>query len=283
MTDRAPRWHITRTDLADYAAGTLTAPRLWSAEAHLGACATCRHHLAEIAGRDLVDAGWNRLDTALDAPVPGVVERLLVALGVPEHTGRLLAATPALRASWLVAVALTLSLAALLAQAAHPAVFLASTPLLPLIGVAASFGPRIDPTYEVTVVAPIHTFRLLLLRCVAVLSVNTGLAAVASMTMTAYGLTAVGWFLPSLALTVLALVLTPRLGPVRAAAVVGLGWAGLVVATGGLGSVPSALFAPAGQLAIATAAAAAAVTLRRQAARSDTASLFTAPLLRRSR
>jgi hypothetical protein len=267
-------WHLQDPDLVGYSAGVLAAPGVWSVEAHLAGCAQCRGRLATVAGPELVEAGWERIDAELDAPRPGAVERILVALGVPEHTGRLLAATPALRGSWLLAVVVTLASAALLAQVARPVVFLVLTPLLPLSGVAASFGPGIDPTYETTVVAPIHTFRLLLLRCVAVLSVNTLFAAGASLTLTRYGFQAVGWFLPSLALTVLALLLTPRLGSVLAAAVVGLGWAGLVVTTDALFSTRSALFTLVGQSVIALAAVMAALELRRKVAAFDNTRLL---------
>jgi hypothetical protein len=299
MSHRHTAWHIAEAELTAYAAGTLTPPLLWSTEAHLGACPGCRDRLTGLAGLaelpglpagtgligpGVVDAGWERLDAELDAPVPGPVERLLVALAVPEHTARLLAATPALRASWLGAVAVTLALAALLAQVADPVVFLVLTPLLPLLGVAASFGPGTDPTYEVTIVAPINSLRLLLLRCVAVLAVNTALAGVASLTMADQGLAVVGWFLPSLALTVLALLLTPRLGAMGAALAVGLGWAVLVVATDGLSAGGSAVFTGAGQLAVAATAALAAMALRRQVTAFDTTRRFTPPtLLRRHR
>jgi hypothetical protein len=262
-------WHLTDPDLSGYVAGALPAPGVWSVEAHLTACPDCRERLATVAGPELVDAGWARLDAEIDAPRPGVFERMLVAVGVPEHTGRLLAATPALRGAWLTAVAVTLILAALLAQLAGPILFLSLTPLLPLLGVAVSFGPGIDATYEITVVAPIHTFRLLLLRCVAVLSTNSVLAAAASLTMTSYGLRIVGWFLPSLALTILTLVLIPRLGSIPAAAVVGLGWVSLVLTTGALNAPDPALFTLTGQSVAAAAAVVATLALRRQVTAFD--------------
>lgn len=37
---------------------------------------------------------------------------------------------------------------------ATPILFLALAPLLPLAGVALSYGPAIDPTYEMAVVSP---------------------------------------------------------------------------------------------------------------------------------
>jgi hypothetical protein len=256
-------WHVSDDELRRYADLALAPPLLWSTEAHLAACAPCRDRLTVAVGPRQADTGWERLAAELDAPTPGPIERLLTRVGVPEHTARLLAATPVLRLSWLGAVAVTLALTALLAHLAHPAVFLAVAPLLPVAGVALSFGPRVDPTYEISVVAPMHTFRLLLLRCVAVVSTTTGLSAAASLALPEFGLAAVGWFLPALALTTLSLALTPRFGPVLAAVAVGVGWGVLVTTTWGAGSTGSAVFVPAGQLALAFTGGLAALTVVR--------------------
>ncbi|MEV4509463.1 hypothetical protein AB0K00_10950 [Dactylosporangium sp. NPDC049525] len=274
---RSAVWHLQDSDLHAYAGGGLAGPLLWSVEAHLGACDGCRARLTAAADPRLVDDGWARVDAALDAPVPGPVERLLMALGVPDHTARLLAATPALHLSWLVAVALTLATTATIARLADPVVFLAAAPLLPLAGVAASFGPGIDPTYEMALVAPMQSFRLLLLRCVAVVSANTVLCALASLALPGAGLGAAGWFLPSLALTVLTLLLAPRFGTVAAACAVGAGWACLVLAATG------ALFTVAGQSGTAIAVLLATAVLARRASAFDTSRLFPRATPRRFR
>ncbi|MEK8104346.1 hypothetical protein NKG94_02795 [Micromonospora sp. M12] len=133
-------------------------------------------------------------------------------------------------------------------------------PLLPLVAVATSFARGIDPTYEIAVVAPVRSFRLLLLRCLAVLSATTALSAVASLFIYEYGLRATGWFLPSLALTALSLLLSTRLGAAPAAVVVGVGWAVVVTATVG----DRLVFTLAGQLGAAVVGAIAAVALSRQ-------------------
>jgi hypothetical protein len=254
-------------ELRRYAGGGLTAPWLWSAEAHLALCPECRDRLADTVDPDLVPAGWARLDAELDAPRRGPVEAMLVRLGVREHTARLLAATPALRVSWLAAIALTLALSATAANVARamevPILLLAVAPLLPLLGVAVSFGPGVDPTYELALVAPSETFRLLLLRCAAVLTTTTVLSVAASLALPAYGLVVLGWLLPALALTLLSLALTPRLGPVAAAALVGVGWAVLLVSTVRWRTGESPLFTPTGQLVLATGAAVAAAAVRK--------------------
>jgi hypothetical protein len=178
---------------------------------------------------------------------------------------------PALRLSWLAAVALTLALTAVVARVADPLAFLVIAPLLPLVGVSLSFGARVDPTYEIALVAPMHTFHLLMLRCAAVLCTTTVLSGLASLALPTYGLVALGWFLPALTLTLVSLALTPRLGPLVAVATVGTGWVVVIAATltaGGTGSVTlaadaSVVFAGAGQSTVALAGALAAVALIR--------------------
>jgi predicted anti-sigma-YlaC factor YlaD len=268
-------WHIPGDDLRAYAGGSARPPWRWSTEAHLAACAHCRARLADGTDPAAVGSGWARLDAELDAPRPGLIETVLVRLGVAPHTARLLACTPGLRRSWLAAVAFTLAItagAAHLAQAMMvPILLLAVGPLLPLVGVAISFGPRVDPSYELAVVAPMHTFRLLLLRCAAVLSATTLFTSAASLGLPRYGLVVLGWLAPSLALTLLSLALTPRLGPVSAAFLVGLGWAALVAGTVRASTGQSVLFTTAGQAALAGAAAVAAMALWRVRSGFDSA------------
>ncbi|MFD4547115.1 zf-HC2 domain-containing protein [Streptomyces sp. NPDC058466] len=225
---------MDEADLRAYAQGELIPPRLWSADTHLAACARCRETLASVGDPVALDAGWERLDAELDAPRPGRVESLLVRVGVADHTARLLAATPVLRRSWLGAVTVVLLMTVLAANtvraASSPTLFLALAPLLPLAGVALSYGPALDPTYEMAVVSPTHGFRLLMIRTIAVLAVGLGLNGLATLALPSYGLRALAWLLPALALTGTGLALTARLGPVLAPCLVGGGWITLLVA-----------------------------------------------------
>ncbi|MFF9715699.1 zf-HC2 domain-containing protein [Streptomyces sp. NPDC014603] len=254
-------WHVPEEDLRAYARGELTAPMLWSADSHLTACAACRAVLAEAGDPVALDAGWERLDAALDAPRPGLPESLLLRTGVADHTARLLAATPVLRRSWLGAVGAVLLLTVLASHAMRgttsPTLFLALAPLLPLAGVALSYGPALDPTYEMAVVAPMHGFRLLMIRTVAVLTAALGLNGLATLALPGYGPRALAWLLPALALTASGLALTPRLGPVLAPSLAGAGWVVLLVAADAVragADAPLAPFTAAGQGAAALVA-----------------------------
>jgi hypothetical protein len=262
-----PDWHLPDDDLRTYTTGSARPPWLWSTEAHLAGCAQCRARLGEGTDPGGLAVGWTRLDAELDAPRPGLIEAAMLRVGVAAHTARLLACTPGLRTSWLAALAFTLAITvgtAHLAQAMTvPIPLLAVAPLLPLIGVAISFGPRVDPSYELAVVAPMHTFRLFLLRCAAVLSATTLLTSAASLALPGYGPVVLGWLAPSLALTLLSLALTPRLGPVRAALLVGFGWAALLGGTVRASTGQSILFATAGQAVLAAVAAVAAMAVWR--------------------
>ncbi|MEU3933857.1 zf-HC2 domain-containing protein [Streptomyces sp. NPDC029044] len=255
-------WHVPEEDLRAYARGELAAPALWSADAHLTSCARCRGTLAEVGDPVALDAGWERLDAELDAPRTGLLEKLLLRIGVAGHTARLLAATPVLRRSWLAAVVAVLLLSVAAGHSVRtgefPTLFLALAPLLPLAGVALSYGPALDPTYEMAVVAPMHGFRLLMIRTVAVLAVVLALNGLATLALPAYGLRALAWLLPGLALTATGLALMPRLGPVLAPSLVGGAWAGLLLAADALragADVPLAPFTAAGQGVAAVVAA----------------------------
>ncbi|WP_367322188.1 zf-HC2 domain-containing protein [Streptomyces sp. HUAS ZL42] len=264
-------WHVAEEDLRAYTRGELAPPLLWSADTHLTACADCRARLAEFSDPVALDAGWERLDAELDAPRPGLFEGLLTRLGVAEHTARLLTATPVLRRSWLLAVTSVLAVTVLAVHVVDsPALFLALAPLLPLLGVALSYGSAFDPAYEMAVVAPLHGFRLLMIRTVAVLTAGLALNGLATLALPAYGLLALAWLLPALALTVTGLALTARLGPVLAPALVGGAWLTLLIVAQARAHSTPAPYTTAGQATAAAVAVLATLLLYRTRDRFDT-------------
>ena len=223
-------WHVPIDALQRYEGGAIDATQQLSIEAHLIACGSCRDALAGFADRQTLERSWQAIEATAAAPRPSGVERLLLRLGISDHNARLVAATPSMRRSWLVAVAVVLMLAVLVANGADDGYifFLIVAPLLPLIGIASAFGPGIDPTYEIGIAAPIRGFRLLLIRSIAVLVSTIALAAVAALFLPALDWRAGAWLLPSLALVAAGLALSTLISPVRATVLVATSWIAIV-------------------------------------------------------
>jgi hypothetical protein len=248
-------WHAAPETLDRYAAEEIDDIHASSLEAHLLGCERCREALAMRIEASQVDAIWHGIESTLDAPRPGVVEQILLRIGVREDLARLLAATPSLRWSWFVAEALALGSAAIAAAAAAGTsvagrsmfVFLVLAALAPVAGVAAAFGPGVDPTYEVGLAAPMRSDRLLLLRAGAVLCASVVIASLAALALPGTGWNLALWLVPALALTMATLALATWLRPVVAAVAVGAGWM-LLAAIGAVANAdPLATFRAVGQ------------------------------------
>jgi len=261
------RWHVDEEAVNRYAEGQLDEARAYSLEAHLLACPECRALFAPVVDRDVVERVWWEIEEAVDGPRPGPVERLLLRLGLPDHVSRLLAATPSLRLSWLGAVAVALGFAVLAAHSDHAGlvVFLAMAPLIPVAGVAASFGPGIDPTFEIGVAAPLRGFRLLLIRTTAVLVASLVMAGLAALALPSLDWTAGAWLLPAFALTLVTLAVSTLAEPIPSAAGVSVGWIVAVAAAGNLAGDGVAAFHAAGQVLCLALVALAGLFLARRA------------------
>ena len=98
-----------------------------------------------VADHALPDAAWVSHRGPLDDPRPTApLERLVRRWGSNAHIARLLAATPALRGSWLLAIAIVLGFAALAAQSSTDrglALFLSWPPSSP----SSAWPPRSGP------------------------------------------------------------------------------------------------------------------------------------------
>lgn len=263
-------WHTPAERLATYTAGTLTGPAADSVEAHLLGCGHCRARIAERV--PVPDAVWRSIATAIEAPPASTIERALVRLGCPSHTARLLAATPSLRASWLLAVTATLLFAAVAARVVPGvrgfAFYLVLAPLVPLAGVAAAYhggGRGAGLMDELATATPTPNERLLLLRSVAVLVVSSVLVgAGAAVGLPHLGWLSVAWLLPALALTSSSLALA-TIVPLRLATVaLGLTWVVTTTLLVRTAAAPLALFGDLTQLgSVAVVLAGAAVLARR--------------------
>ncbi|TXS33789.1 zf-HC2 domain-containing protein [Streptomyces sp. ms191] len=187
------------------------------------------------------------------------------------------AAGPALRGAWLGSLVAVAVAALGLAYGAgfrdvRP-LLLAVAPVLPLAGVALSYGRHADPMDEIVAATPSGGLRLLLTRTAAVLAVSVPLlTAAGALLPAAPGVPgAAAWLLPGLALALATLALGSFVGCRAAAATLGGGW--LLAVTGPVLGRPGAtaelarlLSGPAVQGAWAAAAAVCAglLALRRR-------------------
>jgi hypothetical protein len=258
-------WHAQSELLERYARGDLGGAQAYSVEAHLPACPQCREQIAALVDVAVLQGAWEGIEERLDAPRRGPVETALARVGVPDHVARLLAATPALRLSWLLGCAFVLTFAVWAAGRSAGGVywFLVLAPLLPLAGVAVAYGPDVDPTYEVGLAAPMRSFGLLLIRALAVLVTTTAMAAVAALALDGSQWSAAGWLAPSLGLTLASLALATRMSSLAAGASLGVLWLLVATTVWRLAQEPLNLFGPVGQLTCALVAAIAAVVVAR--------------------
>lgn len=223
-------WHADPSTLERYGEGSLGPVTASSIEAHVISCETCRHVLSSA----MIERSGARLARVLDGvvdvvdgPERSLLERAMVKVGVRDHVARLLAATPSLQVSWFAALALVLGTAVLAAGNSHGGgrlFFLLVAPVLPVTGVAAAFGPRVDPAHEVATAAPMHGLSLLLVRSVAVLGTTVLLAGIATLALPHTDWQAAAWLLPALGLSATTLALATWWRPVTAAVVTTLSW-----------------------------------------------------------
>ena len=126
-----------------------------------------------------------------------------------------LAATASLRTAWLVGAFVALAFATLAVGLAGDdllAPFLLVAPLVPVIGVAAAYGPQQDPLETLVVTAPYGRTRLILVRTLAVL-VRAAVAALLGLLPPGPPWIAVAWLGPALALVPVLLALSSYVGP----------------------------------------------------------------------
>ncbi|MFM9497556.1 zf-HC2 domain-containing protein [Streptomyces galilaeus] len=265
------RWHATDTLAARYADGTLPESEAWSLEKHLEHCTSCATRVshavrAGTAGAVLGEVREAVLREALGSR-PVVVERSLPTparetpaptaptprarlwssrvsgrFAVPGAPGRfprlarvLWAAGPAVRGAWSLAVLVVALGAVALGYGAGVAgarpLLLALAPVVPVLGVALSYGPHADPVHEIAAASPSGGLRLLLTRTVAVLLVSLPLLTLAGLLLPGSGAPgAAAWLLPGLALTLASLALAGYVGSRAGAAVTGGGWLCAVLA-----------------------------------------------------
>ena len=240
-----------------------------AARAHLATCQRCQQTLTALAPLDL-DYVWQGVGAELDAPRPGLLERVLVAVGVRPGLARFTATTPSLRLGWLLANLLVLLLVALpltlRPAASWPSGVLLVAPLVAAAAVAFAYGPAVDPAYEAVAATPLSPVRALLVRLAAVLVANTLLAGAVDLALGGRGPRA-GWLLPMTAAALLAVLVSSRWTPAVGAAA-GMGAWVLVLAGWKLSQQPVTwLTGPGAQAAYAAVTVVLLVLLVRRMAR----------------
>ncbi|MFJ9024079.1 zf-HC2 domain-containing protein [Streptomyces sp. NPDC102259] len=223
--------HASTRIIDGYARGDtdIAADEVWALEAHLEACGVCRDRLSAAvttvapAVAVLVGAVWSDLEPQLTATA-----------AVPR--GRRWSArlsrwmTPTM-APWL-AMVVSVTLLALLLDLVDTgfgevSLVLLFAPILPVLGVAASWSRGLDPAYELTASAPRVGLYLVLRRTASVLAVVVPALLVAGWVT---GVTAAQWLLPCLAFTSTTLALGGVVGVTRAAVALAAVWVAAVVA-----------------------------------------------------
>jgi hypothetical protein len=220
-------WHVDDVAARRYVDRALDPTDAASVDAHLLHCEPCRAAVSAAMGDGVLDVVWHKVDVALDRPRLGLLERLLVALGMSGSTARMVAATSRSRWSYLVAVASSFALALLASRpGAEDAfgLFLVVAPLGPLVATATAFGRWADPAYELLGTVPSSPLRLLLVRAVAAVAPALALTALSSLWLVDHGWLAVTWLVPSLALSTAALALSRWVAVEVAATVLGAVW-----------------------------------------------------------
>ena len=225
-------WHTGGDVLRAYLAGALDALEGASIEQHLLVCAECRAAIASLVEAPELERGWAAIQNTIERPAQPAPIRLARRLGLSEPLSVLLAASASLRTAWLASSFVALGFACGAAyvsggQGLWP--FLLVAPLVPVIGVAASYGPATDPLETLLVTSPYGRARLILVRTFAVLAVSLPVAFVLGLLLPGPDWVAAAWLGPALALIPVLLALAAFVGPRVAAGVVAIGWSAFVL------------------------------------------------------
>lgn len=224
-------WHADQAAIQGWVDGSAGPLLSASVEQHLLGCAHCRTQVAAAVAVDSLEPVWDRVAEVVEVPTHRPLERLLVRLGMRPSEALLVAAAPSMRLSWLSALATTMVFAAVAASYGGPrgmTLFLLIAPLVPVVGVAASYGPSIEPSYEVEAATPYPAFRLVLHRTATVLVASVPVVLVVGLLPLPVPVSA-AWLLPALGFVAVVLLASTWVDPVHAAVSVGLAWLAAVV------------------------------------------------------
>lgn len=226
-------WHTDEDLLGAYLAGCLDALQGASVEQHLVACADCRTRVGPLVDTPDLALAWAGVQAAVERPAQPLFIRLARRLGLSEPTSVLLTASASLRTAWLSSSLVALGFAFLAAQLSDGKIwpFLLVAPLVPVIGVAASYGPSTDPLETLIVTSPYGRTRLILVRALAVLTTCLPVSLLLSLMLPGPLWIAAAWLGPALAMIPVLLAVASFVGPRAAAGVLALSWSAVVLAS----------------------------------------------------
>ena len=225
-------WHADPDLLAAYVAGALDPVGGASVEQHLVRCAECRGRISTLVAPPPLTLAWSAIRDTVQSPQLPWPARFARWCGVSEPTAVLLAATTSLRTAWLVSslVAVAFATGAVIVTGGSLiAPFLLIAPMVPVVGVAAAYGPQQDPLESLVATAPYGRTRLILLRTFAVLVSVLPFTIALGLLLPGPLWLAAAWLGPALALVPVLLALAAFIGPRVGVAVVSIAWSGVVL------------------------------------------------------
>jgi hypothetical protein len=231
----AEPWHLSTPVWQRYAAGELDAVAEASVETHLTSCAVCQSSASEAIPSVEVAALWEGVATAIAQPRSTRLGRLSTRLGLPEEDAVVVRASTALHVPWVISVSAALLCAALAAVLPEPHgtnSFVVIAPLIPVLAIAAAYDAT-DPLRELVGPTPLSKLRIALLRACVALAAAVPVTLAVGILLPGLGGLAFAWLLPSLALTLVALLLLTWLTAPIATATVAGGWVAGVLAIAG--------------------------------------------------
>jgi hypothetical protein len=220
-------WHIESGIMRRWVDGTASPLVSLSVEQHLQRCGDCRAEFATFTPTGEHEAIWDKVLAELEVGPVSRREQLLCRLGVRPADAQLILGALSLHAAWLCGVLAVLAfsvVAAMLGTSSGVPLFLMAAPLVPVIGVAAAYGPNVDPSYELGLAAPYSMTRLVLLRTAAVVATSVPVVVAAGLLLPTSAVVAIAWLLPALGFVILVLIAGNWFGPEIAAAVIAVAW-----------------------------------------------------------
>lgn len=225
-------WHADDTLLQAYVDGRLDAVTGSSFEQHLTRCDSCRAAIRPHADVPALDRAWDVIRTEIESPRQPLLVRVARRLGLPEPLSVLLGATVSLRVAWLTSSLVAIAFAAAAAHLSQGVAlwpFLLVAPLVPVLGVAASYGPSEDPLERLIVATPYGRGRLVLVRTAAVLTTCLPVSFLLGLLLPGPLWISAAWLGPALALVPVLLALASFVGPRVAAGIVAVSWGAFVL------------------------------------------------------